>query len=338
MKRLILVLAVLAVAATLPAENISVATVDVWSGLGRNGIFRVREYDNGAAREFRFDLLLSGLSDLSPDIIAIQEANPLPAYIRRLGDDLEYDSAFAVRQAGVRIGPVGLPTNLREGNAILAAPDRALSQLRTEQLTGGGADAVASFQLGSASNLVAAQVQVADRPVYVFTTRWTPSPYADRDRMRSLVDKYDSGDLTGHEFLELMSDAVSGEETRLIEAEKTLVYINQVAGQQPVILMGSFHALPDSDEIRMLTEAGFVDVWQAVGRGSGATFDPVSNTNIINFDLSISDQPERIDYIFIRGADITARSARLIFNRPTYGVFTSDHYGIYAELRVDPAD
>jgi endonuclease/exonuclease/phosphatase family metal-dependent hydrolase len=102
--------------------------------------------------------------------------------------------------------------------------------------------------------------------------------------------------------------------------------------------MGSFHARPDSEEIALLREAGFVDVWQAVGRGAGVTYDPRVNTNILDNDLSASSEPARVDYIFIRGADIYARSARLVFDRSTYGVFPSDHYGIYAELRVDPAD
>ncbi|MBU8913491.1 MAG: hypothetical protein KOO61_05660 [Spirochaetales bacterium] len=338
MRRLILVLAIFSVAGAVYAENISVATVDVWSGLTYRGIFRVREYEDRAAREFRYDLLSTGLADLAPDIIAIQDANPLPAYVERLSEDLGYDAVSAVRQAGVRIGPVGLPTNLREGSALLAIRERALTQLPTGQLTGGGAGNVAAFQFGSASNVVAAQLQVADRPVYVFTTRWTPSPHADRDRMRSLVDRYDSGDLSGDDLLELMGEAVDGEDLRLDEAEKTLVFINELAGQAPVILMGSFHALPGSDEIELLREAGFVDVWQAVGRGAGTTFDPSANTNIRSFELSSSDEPERIDYIFIRGDDIAARNVRLIFNRPTYGVFPSDHYGLYAELRIDPAE
>jgi endonuclease/exonuclease/phosphatase family protein len=338
MRRLVLVLCVLSVSIAVFAENISVATVDVWSGLTYRGVFRVREYEDAAAREFRYDLLSAGLSDLAPDIIAIQDANPLPAYIQRLGEDLGYDAVSAVRQAGVRIGPVGFPTNLREGSALLATRERALTQLSTRQLSGGGAGNVASFQFGPASNVVAAQLQVADRPVFVFTTRWTPSPHANRDRMRSLVDQYDTGALNGDDLLDLMGSAVSGADRRLEEAERTLVFINEIAGQSPVILMGSFHALPDSDEIALLHEAGFVDVWQAVGRGAGNTYDPAANTNIRTFELSSSDEPERIDYIFIRGDAIAARNTRLIFNRPTYGVYPSDHYGVYAELRVDPAE
>ena len=338
MKRPILALAILLLAGTLFAENFSVVTFDVWSGLTYRGVFRVREYEDRAAREFRYDLLAAGLTDLSPDIIAIQDANPLPSYVDRLSADLGYNAVSAVRQAGVRIGAFGLPTNLREGSALLAEGQRALVRLGTARLTGSAAGPVAAFQFGSASHVLAAEVTVADRPVYIFTTRWTPSPHADRDLMRGLVDEFDSGDISGDELLQLMGEAVAGSERRLSEAEKTLVYINEIAGRNPVVLMGSLHSLPDSDEIALLREAGFVDVWQAVGRGPGTTYDPDANTNIGTYDLAAGDHGGRIDYIFIRGDDIAARNVRLVFDRPTYGVFPSDHYGLYAELRVDPAE
>lgn len=338
MKRLTLALVLVAVATLLIAENISVATIDVWSGLTYRGVFRVRDYEDRAAREFRYDLLSGGLQQLAPDVIAIQEANPLPAYANRLAEDLSYDRIYSVRQAGVRIGPIGFPTNLREGSVILADRERQLEQLRTKQLTGGGAGDVAAFQFGSASQVVAAQIEVEGRPVYIFTTRWTPSAYVNRDRLVSLVDQYTGDEIEGDELVRLMKDAVQGNERRVREAEQTLVFINEMAGENPVILMGSFHSLPSSQEIAILTAAGFVDVWQSVGRGVGHTYDAPGNSNITAYDM-MSQAPssrERIDYIFVRGAGIAARSAQIIFSRPTYGVHPSDHYGIYAELRIDP--
>jgi endonuclease/exonuclease/phosphatase family metal-dependent hydrolase len=337
MKRLILFLAVLLAVATVFAENITVVTLDVWSGLTYRGLFRVSEYEDRATREFRYDLLVKGLQSLSPDVIALQEANPLPAYASRIAEDMGYDVHSEVRQAGVRIGVVGLPTNLREGSLILADTGLALSGLSSTQLSGPRAGNLAAFQFGAGSELVGAQIDVEDRPVFVFTTRWTPSPYAERDRLVTLVDEFEDGRIEGNELVRLMNDAVSGSERRQEESRRTLVSINEVAGEQPVILMGSFHALPDSEEIRMLRDAGFVDVWQAVGRGSGYTYDSTSNSNIAAYDLAPTGTTrERIDYIFIRGDGIAARSAALVFSRSTYGVHTSDHYGLMAEIRIDP--
>ena len=280
------VLALLGVAATAAAENITVATVNVWSGLTYKGAFSVGTYEDRATRAFRFDLLSDGLASLEPDVVAVQEANPLPDYADRLGAELGYDAVYDVRQGGVRIGPVGLPVNLREGEAILAPPGRSLTLAAVKQLAGPGAGNVAAFQLGTGSQVLAAQLQAEGRTVHVFTTRWTPSPQASRERLVELVDRYDESDIDGKELTRLMERAVEGSERRRREARETVVFINELAGSEPVILAGSLYALPDSDEIQVLRDAGFLDVWSVVGRGAGTTWDAATNANIIEHGLA----------------------------------------------------
>ncbi len=337
MKRIASALLVLLCAGVVAAETITVVTVNAWSGLTYTGAFASGEYEDAATRRFRFDLLTAGLGQLRPDVIAIQEANPLPGFADRVAEALTYDAVSAVRQAGVRIGTVGLPVNLREGSVILADRSRGLSMVGTTQLSGPGAGRVASFQLGSGANLIASEITVEGRRVYVLTTRWTPSPHADAERLRALVDAYDRGELSGDEYTALVRAAVEGSERRLREARATLTYINELAGTQPVILMGSFFALPGSPEIQLLRDAGFTDVWAAVNRTPGYTFDARTNSTIIEHSLSApGSERERYDYIFIRGDGIVARSASIVFDRPTFGVHPSAHFGIRAELRVDP--
>lgn len=338
MKRLLLTLAALAFCVAAYAETITVATVNAWSGLTGRGLISVGEHEDRATRSFRTDLLVRGLLDLRPDIITLQEANPLPRFAESIGASLpEYDTAFSVRQAGVRVGPVGLPTNLREGEIILAERSRGLRQTATRQVAGPGAGDIFSFQLGTGTQIVSAIVEVAGRSVHVYTTRWTPSPHDDRQILVELVDAYARGELTGDELLSTMERAVTGSERRRREARETVAFINETAGRNPVILTGSLFALPDSAEMQVLRDAGFVDVWSAVGDCAGYTFDSASNANIIRHGLATGPGEQvRSDYILVRGEGIAARSARLILNTPTYGVHASAHYGIYAELRIDP--
>ncbi len=320
-------------------EVVSVVSINAWSGLADGGVFHVREYETAAEREFRFDLLVSELRELSPDLVAVQEANPLPRYAERLAQELSYDYLHHVRQAGVRIGPVGLPTNLREGAVVLAQQELALAAPLRTQLTGGGAGNLFAFQLRSASQVYGGTVTVGGRTVYVFTTRWTEAPAAGSERLNELVARYDRDELPADAFLGTVSAAVRGSELRRGEARRTLTFINEQAGESPVILMGSFSAAPDSDEIAMLREAGFVDVFEMVGTGTGFTYDPQTNTNIRAHhpETAAGGERRRIDYIFIRGAGITPRKARVVFHTPTYGVHLSDHYGLHAELWIEPA-
>lgn len=339
MKRIVAIAALLLVAFALGAQTVSVVTINAWSGLTEGGVFRVQEYEDSATRAFRFDLLANGLEQLDADIVAVQEANPLPRFVSDLTAALAYDSTHHVRQGGVRIGPVGLPTNLREGAVLLVKSELAMGERLRSQLTGAGAGNVAAFQLRAASQVIGVPVTVGERTVYVFTTRWTPSPAADRGYLSTLVERYDDDQLQAESFIDAIQTAVHGSEVRAQEARRTLTYINQQAGEAPVILMGSFHAAPDSDEIQMLRDAGFVDVFAAVGSGPGYTHDSVRNSNIVTYELVDPQTPvrERVDYIFVRGSGIRPRTARVIFDTPTYGVHLSDHFGIFAELLIEPA-
>jgi len=106
----------------------------------------------------------------------------------------------------------------------------------------------------------------------------------------------------------------------------------------PPILMGDMNAEPGSDEMRYLgglTGHGvyLADCFAVRGEGAGYTWHR-DNT----FAALECSPNRRIDYIFVRGPDRWGRGeplvARVAFDRPEHGVFASDHFGVYAELRA----
>jgi endonuclease/exonuclease/phosphatase family metal-dependent hydrolase len=108
----------------------------------------------------------------------------------------------------------------------------------------------------------------------------------------------------------------------------------------PPILTGDFNAVPDSDEIRMLTGRTalavpglvFHDAWEAAGDG-GAGFTWTNANPWARQDL---EPDRRIDYVFAgwprKGGAGHVTSCRLI-GEAIDGIFPSDHYGVLAELR-----
>ena len=108
----------------------------------------------------------------------------------------------------------------------------------------------------------------------------------------------------------------------------------------PPILMGDMNAEPGADEIRYLggltapePAVYFADCFAVRGDGPGYTW------HRDNPFAALECSPNRrIDYIFVRGPDRWGRgeplTARVAFDRPEAGVFASDHYGVYAELRA----
>ena len=119
-------------------------------------------------------------------------------------------------------------------------------------------------------------------------------------------------------------------------------------GGFPPVVVGDFNAEPDSTEIRFMSgfapldgrSVMFYDAWRLAGdRGPGTTW---SNNNDF---ASIALEPERrIDYIFAgyphRMTDDHGvgkiESCRVVCNDAVDGVWPSDHFGVYAELRTEP--
>jgi len=120
------------------------------------------------------------------------------------------------------------------------------------------------------------------------------------------------------------------------------------AGFLPPILLGDFNAEPDADEIRFLRglsvqqgkSVHFADAWVYGGDGSlGATYDPRNDYARRN-----REPARRIDYVFVRGPDAELRgeplSAKVAFAGSEAGpdgpLWPSDHFGVYAEIAVEP--
>ena len=112
----------------------------------------------------------------------------------------------------------------------------------------------------------------------------------------------------------------------------------------PPILLGDFNAEPDSDEIRFMTglhalegkSVYFNDAWRvAGGGGTGITW---SNRN--PWARAALEPDRRIDYILAgyptrEGLGLVER-CRVVCDDEVDGIWPSDHFGVYAELRTEP--
>jgi endonuclease/exonuclease/phosphatase family metal-dependent hydrolase len=117
-------------------------------------------------------------------------------------------------------------------------------------------------------------------------------------------------------------------------------------GDAPQILMGDFNARPESDEIRWLRgqvtlrdrRTYFQDAWERLHPGeAGWTW---ARSNPYTAKLAFLEPDRRIDYIFVtpmrgngRG---TIHACDMVFREPVGQVFASDHYGLLAEVQIEP--
>ena len=118
----------------------------------------------------------------------------------------------------------------------------------------------------------------------------------------------------------------------------------------PPILAGDFDARPDSASIRFLsgkqslfgTSVHFRDAWAEAGDGSeGLTWTTDSKfvKDFVKARLYMRQHGRRIDYVFLGSFHDHAKrasicSCRVVLDKPTRGVWPSDHYAVFAEIDV----
>jgi len=119
---------------------------------------------------------------------------------------------------------------------------------------------------------------------------------------------------------------------------------DRVAGTDThVILAGDFTSDPDSANVRFVSglqsldsmSVCYRDAWASVHPGEpGETFTP-ENPLVADWDWPF----RRLDYVFVRcglhgGPTLEVAACERFLHEPVAGVWASDHYGVYADLRL----
>lgn len=122
-----------------------------------------------------------------------------------------------------------------------------------------------------------------------------------------------------------------GREARVESMRIILEDIEQRVGDGPVIFVGDFNVTAERDPVYdMPIEAGFIDAWTASPErvGSVATWGM--------FRAPLEDSDRRIDWILFRGPFEVDYVETINYNED--GRFPSDHYPVFARLRMQLQD
>ena len=190
---------------------------------------------------------------------------------------MNYD--VQISRSGFRIGPVSIPLNLKEGDVIFTDSSFETESAGRIHMNGAFSNSIFTLFSKNGVQVFGRRIRTAESDFYVFSAVWTESLFNDEKSLRRMMDGYLNGSISADEYQDLIGNAVSGAETRALQAAETLSFINSTAGESPVILMGSLNALPDSEEIKLFKNSGFTDVYLKSGRGKGNTIDVSGNSN-----------------------------------------------------------
>ena len=97
-----------------------ILTFNLWHGMGRRNFMAMAPLESKKDRKKRLEAFLAAAERLRPDLICLQEANPLPALARKISLALNMDEIHQVCNAGVRNPFFGLPAGLKSGMITLS--------------------------------------------------------------------------------------------------------------------------------------------------------------------------------------------------------------------------
>lgn len=321
-------------------------TINVWSGLTYKGLLRMGSYEPSGNRAKRFEGLIIEIKSLDPDIIAINEANPLPSYAEELALRTGYDCIWHMGVSGIRIGRLGIPANLREGDAILAKKGLGLRFAGQTKLAGPGIVGQSfSVHTGDLTQALLGKISLEGRDIYVCATHWHAmlGGINAAGRANDLKDKFV---YSIAEYDQVINTIYGDIRFKMREARNTLRFINRnVPPGYPVILMGDLNAEPDMPEIVCLRLNGFRG---SASGGPGFTWDPETNTNLIRYYPENLDKKydrfydhlravyeksfrRTIDYIMVND-HAEPLDSRLCADSPFEGSHISDHFGVIADI------
>jgi endonuclease/exonuclease/phosphatase family metal-dependent hydrolase len=338
-------------------ERLVVLTYNMWHGLNPDGNLRFGEYETKSQREARLQCFYHYARQLNPDLLFLEEVNPAPGRAKRMARDLGYDYTFLIDNAGIKIGSLGIPTNLRSGLAILAKKDLRLRSLGGRKLSGpfGWINRWCSLQTEEFRYALAAEVFVNKRRVLLMSAHLHHGPEADAEIRAAVAQLAAQGKITQARAKGVIADFNLASKRRRQELENAIAFARELGlDDSPVLFAGDFNASPDSPELAWFKrDLGFQSVTKDDDPASMLmTWDHQRNPNthffadfvpVNQFEPAVMDavqpiivkQTTRLDYIFYRGFDgfLVVREAGLFADQAFDGRMCSDHFGVYASFQ-----
>lgn len=329
----------------------------------------VRQVEPDEQRTARFALRIKQLAETQPDLILLQEVNPLPAmageYVQALKQrGLEYAEVHQVDACGLRLAPgLAILPGLNNGLVILAKAPLTITKLDGLKLSGplGGCGDYAGVQFGELRYALLAEVMdpTAGMAYLVATMHLHSGIERDAKVLQDLMDAHSLGHLQHYD--QLMAELQMDEQRRHMELHTLMNALRQRQMDRQyagVIFGGDMNFEAGSSEYQQLERAGFADTARlAAGMPMWNTYDPMDNplagheeealppafVEAIAKEMKM-DQDEavrqyrhaigmarRIDFLFSMAFMSNACLTQELFGKPAMmgDPTSSDHYGVF---------
>jgi endonuclease/exonuclease/phosphatase family metal-dependent hydrolase len=339
--------------------TLRIVTLNIWSGLDYLGTFSVGEFESEEQRMLRSGKLVEELRRINPDVLFLQEVNPVVGTSRHLADKLGMEQVHQVCNSGIKFLSIGLPTNLMEGMTILAKPQLQLTPVNAFKLSGsiGIHGDVATFHLDESIFALVGQVLIDGRPVYLVNVHLSAIPPGDSVLAKRFDDYATAERMAPGVLEETRRKWTEGIERRERELAGLTDLLGSLPDEVPRIVAGDFNMEEGDPQLApFLAGTGLSAACAPPCQGRDVTWDPTANENIV-FSTRLTDAggtpldppgvldglydqvPRTIDHILLsRHFPLTdVLSSGVVFRESGNNPHISDHHGVMAEVDLSSA-
>jgi endonuclease/exonuclease/phosphatase family metal-dependent hydrolase len=254
-------------------QQIRLLTYNTLHGLEPSGL-TVKASESADVRQARLDLQFRQLSLIQPDVMLLQEVNPLPemadryvAAMKRFG--LAYSAVHQVDACGMRLIPgLAVVPGLNNGLAVLARAPLVLRKVEGLKLSGGfgRCDDYMGFQTGELRYALIAEVENPSTGRIVLTVSLHLHSGIERNAffIKKINEAVDEGRARREDFEGIVAAMERDQERRLDEIRLLVRELQKLSATRTyaaVIVGGDFNFEPDDPEYRELERAGLNDTY-----------------------------------------------------------------------------
>ena len=320
-----------------PPKTFKVLTYNVWHGL-HAGPFWVTLIESPEQQEARFRLQVNQMIKEAPDIILLQEVNPLPKraeeYVEALNEfGLEYTEVHQVDACGLRVSAKkALIPELNNGLVTLVKKEYQVKRIQGLKILGsfGMCRSTWGFQLQELRYALIVEITWPGSEIkYLVANVHKHSGFDASTKFLQQVKELKGKDASQvySQIKKPFKDSQRKRKEGLTLLMEALSRLRHDGGYAGILLGGDFNFEPDSREYKKALKLGLLDTHEmAVREGELYTLDPVGNDLILDGDEPIIPQllsrivskesrtnqaailaaykedrqrPKRIDYIFV---------------------------------------
>jgi len=256
-----------------PMPWIKLLTYNTLHGLEPSGI-TVRASESHEVRQARLDLQFRQLSLIQPDVMLLQEVNPLPEMaeqyvtaMKRSG--LDYQAVHQVDACGVRLVPgLAVVPGLNNGLAVLAKAPLRLRKVEGLKLSGGfgRCDDYMGFQTGELRYALIAEIENPNTGRKLLTVSLHLHSGIERNAffIQKINEAVKAGKARQEDFADIVAAMEQDQERRLEEIRLLVKEIDKLYAKGAylgVLVGGDFNFEPDDPEYRELERAGLKDTY-----------------------------------------------------------------------------